>query len=486
MAGVRPTSRIPGPGRLGPVLAVAALVAAACSSGSSAPPPPAGPPAATEPAQSSAVFEQPPEPSADPAAQDETNGEAHGPADADGAAPAGSAGDEPPDDQDLAVIAPVGLSAGMEADLRALLDELAGIAVAWNPAGRSAIAVVTSDGNLYGRNENRRHASASAVKPLWAAAAIDGTGVAAVAPLAHEALVRSNNFVAGEIIDLVGIDAVNTWTREVAGLTDTHLAAWRFGADRVAQSTFDSGSRTNVTTASDLARFYARLWRGELLPLGSSVALLDWLETTPRDGTAGALPARLPRAVSAESIHKAGWLPPYCCPAEVRLIIDAGIVPLPEGDWFAVAAVSDRGEAYNLSVDWVALAACRVYVLLAGDTSHACERSGDGTPRPELWPPPPEPEETDDAEDDGDAEEPAEEPADDAEAPADDAENGGDAEDAEDADRPAPEDEPNSDGREESPPGGESVPETEEPSAGPADAETTDVSESPPGGDSNG
>lgn len=434
----RPTDRTPGPGRLGPVLAVAALIIAACSSGSSAPPPPAEPAAATEPTQSSAAAEPPPEPAADPAAQDEPNGEAGGRADASGAEPAGSAGDEPPDAQDLVETPPADLSADMEAGLRALLDELAQIARTWIPAGRVAVAVVTPDGTLYGLNEHRQHISASAVKPLWAAAAIDLAGLEAVVPLADAALVRSDNFAAGEIIDLIGIDTVNDWGRDVAGATGTHLAAWYFGGDRVAQSVLAGGTRGNLTTVADLALFYARLRRGELLDPDGVAALEGWLRATPRGSSApgavnGALLARLPESAAAEATHKTGWLPPYCCRADLRLIIDAGIVPLPGGGWFAIAAVSDRGAAYNLSVDWVALAACRVYVLLGDDTAHACGHAGDGTPRPELWPEP-DPEEVDGSE-----------------APA-----GG-----EEADPAPPE-------GEETPPGDEPGPETEEPTAEPA------------------
>ena len=176
----------------------------------------------------------------------------------------------------------------------------------------------------------------------------------------------------------------------------------------MAESVIASGTRANLTTVADLALFYARLRRGELLDPDGVAALEGWLRATARGSTApgavnGSLLARLPEEVAAAAVHKTGWLPPYCCRGDVRLVIDAGTVPLPDGGWFAIAAVSDRGAAYNLSVDWVELAACRVYVLLAGDTSHACELPGDGTPRPELWPPPPEPEEVDDAE--ADAEE---------------------------------------------------------------------------------
>ena len=76
--------------------------------------------------------------------------------------------------------------------------------------------------------------------------------------------------------------------------------------------------------------------------------------------------------------HKAGWLPPNCCANDHRLIIDAGGIALPSGDWFGIAAVADGGQDYNLSVRWVAYAACRVYVMLARDDDHSCKRARDG------------------------------------------------------------------------------------------------------------
>ena len=323
---------------------------------------------------------------------------------------------------------PAGLAPEVEARLVELLAELAGIATEWNPSGRASLAVASADGTLYGVNENRRHVSASAVKPLWAAAAIDLAGLEAVGPLAAQALVASDNFAAGEIIDLIGIDTVNTWSTAVAGLADTHLAAWHFGVDRRSQSVIDGGSRGNLTTVADLALFYARLHRNELLDPAEVAALEGWLRETPRTSVDGALLARLPAEVAGEAVHKAGWLPPYCCPVDVRLVIDAGIVPLPGGGWFSIAAVNDRGEAYNLSVRWVALAACRVYVLLAGDGSHTCGRPGDGVPRPELWPPPAEPEEEPEP---GDGTEAVEEPE-----PGDGTETDAPEDRTEDADRP--------------------------------------------------
>lgn len=299
---------------------------------------------------------------------------------------------------------PAGLDPDTEARLVSLLDELAGLARDWDPAGRASLAIVAADGTIYGFNEQRQHISASVVKPVWTAAAIDLAGLAAVEPLAPAALVHSDNFAAGAIIDLIGIDAVNAWSSDVAGMTGTHLAAWHFGTDRVARSVTEGGTRANFTTVGDLARFYAGLRRGELLDDDGTAALEEWLRGTDRGFTAagtvtGVLLARLPSDVAAAATHKAGWLPPYCCRAEVRLVIDAGVVPLPDGSWFAIAAVSDRGDYYNLSVRWVSLAACRVYTLLAGDATQDCDRSGDGVPRPDLWLPPPEPEpEADEAE----------------------------------------------------------------------------------------
>ncbi len=382
-------------GRLALVLAVTVLVAASCSGDEAAPTEPtAGATAPTAEADPSAPPEPLPATATDPEQDPPPDT-----ADDDSAATAGESADGGAADEDDADAPPppAGLDPDMADRLTVLLDELALLAGEWDPAARASLAVVTSDGTLYGFNENRQHISASAVKPIWTAAAIDRAGLAAVAPLAPAALVQSDNFAAGEIIDLIGIDAVNAWSAEAAGTTGTHLAAWYFGTDRVAQSVIDGGSRANLTTVGDLALFYAGLRRGDLLDPDGFASLEEWLRATDRGSTPagtvrGALLARLPDEVAAAAIHKAGWLPPYCCQAEVRLMLDAGVIPLPGGSWFAIAAVSDRGDFYNLSVRWVSLASCRVYALLAGDASQDCDRSGDGVPRPDLWLPPPEPE----------------------------------------------------------------------------------------------
>ena len=253
-----------------------------------------------------------------------------------------------------------------------LLYELVRIFFTWNPAGRASLAVVTSGGDLRGINEDRPHVSASSVKALWTAAAIDLAGRDAAAPLAHATLAHSDNHAAGRMIDLAGIDAVNNWTRQQAGLASTHTACWNYGRRRLARSAAADGGCANLTTVEDLAVFHARLHRGELLSPEDSASLRAWLLETPRGAMAGALLASLPTETAAAATHKAGWLPPGCCRNDHRLIIDAGTIPLPRGEWFAMAAVADRGSDYAASVRWVTYAACRIYKFLAGDRHHNC------------------------------------------------------------------------------------------------------------------
>ena len=294
--------------------------------------------------------------------------------------------------------------------LQAELDRLAALAVAWDDKAEVALAVITSEGVSVGVNADMRHSSASAAKSLWLAAALSHLDVEAVQPLVRGALVESDNKTAGEVIDLigasiaaadspvgaVGVSAINEWTEEVVELKNTRLLAWRFplvdveAAQRRAPEISENQAAENYTTTADLARFYAQLWRGELLDREETAALIGWLKTTERgttiDAVDDAMAQRLPSAVADEVGHKAGWLPPSCC--SVRLILDAGVVPLPDGGWFSIAALSMRGEHYELSLQWVALAACRIYLLLSSDEELVCERPSDGIPYPEAWPEP--------------------------------------------------------------------------------------------------
>ena len=272
-------------------------------------------------------------------------------------------------------------------------EDLAEISEEWNPDAQISIAVVLPDETLYGYLPTESRISASAVKPLWAAAALEAAGVEEVRPLANAALILSDNLAGGHMIDLAGgVDAVNDWTWNVADLSDTRLEAWRFeDPDRVASNFRPENPLGNRTTMADLALFFVRLYQGELLDADENAALQQWLLDTshslnsPRD-LDGVLLDRLPRQVAESSLHKAGWLRPNCCPAEYRQMIDSGVIVLPDGSWFALAIMSARGEFFDLTNQWVSLAACRIYAFVAKDANLVCEREDDGVHDPEIWP----------------------------------------------------------------------------------------------------
>ena len=274
-------------------------------------------------------------------------------------------------------------------------EYLAEISEEWNPDSQISIAVVLSDETLHGYEATESRISASAVKPLWAAAALEAAGVEAVRPLAYNALILSDNYAGGRMIDIAGgVDAVNAWTWNVARLSDTRLEAWRFDdPNRVAENFRPENPLGNRTTMAELALFFVRLQKGELLGPDESAALQQWLLDTshtlnsPRD-LDGVLLDRLPPQVAESSLHKAGWLRPNCCPAEYRQMIDSGVLVLPDGSWFALAVMSARGEFYDLTNQWVALAACRIYAFVAEDLELVCEREDDGVHDPEIWPEP--------------------------------------------------------------------------------------------------
>ena len=272
-------------------------------------------------------------------------------------------------------------------------DDLAKISKEWNPDAQISIALVLPDETLYGYEPTESRISASAVKPLWAAAALEVAGVEAVRPLAYDALILSDNLAGGRMIDMAGgVDAVNDWTWNVAELSDTRLEAWRFqDPNRVASNFQPENPLGNRTTMADLALFFARLYKGELLDADENAALQQWLLDTshslnsPRD-LDGVLLDRLPPQVAELSLHKAGWLRPNCCPAEYRQMIDSGVIVLPDESWFALAIMSARGEFFDLTNQWVSLAACRIYAFVAEDSDLVCEREDDGIHDPEIWP----------------------------------------------------------------------------------------------------
>ena len=104
-------------------------------------------------------------------------------------------------------------------------------------------------------------------------------------------------------------------------------------------------------------------WRALRLPCSGCGGLLRSYESA--------------RAIAQAVLHKTGWLPPGCCAIDARLIIDAGLVVLPNGEWLALALSSSKGRRYDRSVKWLGLAACRIYAVVGNDSEHNCRRQGD-------------------------------------------------------------------------------------------------------------
>ena len=261
------------------------------------------------------------------------------------------------------------------------LRQLGRAAAASDPEIKVSLAVVLPDATLVGYRSGMKVSSASAAKALWAAAAIDKAGTDAVAAAARPALVQSDNWAAGRLIDLAGgIDAVNEWLWSRAGLGGTHLWWWNHGRHRQADRLPVDRTRGNRTTAADLARFYAALGAGTLLGAGPAEALAGWLRQTPRPDGGPPPPrweaplfAHLPPAAVSGALHKAGWLPPGCCAHPWNLSIDAALIPLRNNrGHYAIAATAHGARNWTRAVNWIADAGCRIHALANPQTRSAC------------------------------------------------------------------------------------------------------------------
>ncbi|MDE0216775.1 MAG: serine hydrolase [bacterium] len=245
-------------------------------------------------------------------------------------------------------------------------------AAAGDPSMSVSLAVVLADGSLIGFNADVSVQSASAAKAYWAAVALDEVGADAAAAAAEAALVDSDNWAAGRLIDLAGgIDALNGWLWG-AGLGETHLWQWDYGRQRLAASLPAGRTRGNRTTTADLARFYAALGHGTLLGTGAAQALADWLRQTPRPADThqphpweAPLLTLLPPSAASGALHKAGWLPPGCCAHPWNLSIDAALIPLAHNNgWYAIAATAHHARNWKHALEWIADAADRVHALI--------------------------------------------------------------------------------------------------------------------------
>ncbi|HEX4932716.1 MAG TPA: serine hydrolase, partial [Gemmatimonadaceae bacterium] len=136
-------------------------------------------------------------------------------------------------------------------------------------------------------NADVLHVSASAGKPLWIAAALECTPPEELAALAEDVFRTSSNERTGDIIDFVGIDAVNDFLRRI-GLRDSALIRWRYGRERRTTRAPERMGEDNYFTARDAVRFLSRLHDGSLFEdRARTDALLHWMKLSPREGHCG-------------------------------------------------------------------------------------------------------------------------------------------------------------------------------------------------------
>ncbi|WP_257462112.1 serine hydrolase [Archangium lipolyticum] len=270
---------------------------------------------------------------------------------------------------------PVKAAPARPATLQEAVTQLAAEAALLSPGTEVAIAVRNlRTGEYAGVADEVPHVSASAAKVLWVAAALARVGTDKVAPHAGPIFRASDNEASGEVIDLIGPDAVNDWYREL-GLRHTALTRWRYGKPRQATNSPREMGGDNYFTARDVVEVLTRWDRGELLGGAETEALRQWMTLTPRTGCGGWMGALLPEPARVTLMHKAGWLPPGCCSddAVYNTLTEVGVVQVPGGDRYAVALLARRGRDYwRRQAPFVERASCVLYRTVSRDASLAC------------------------------------------------------------------------------------------------------------------
>lgn len=296
--------------------------------------------------------------------------------------------------------------ASIESRVSTELAALERRAAEWLPHATFGIAVqpLEPDGSLLGINENEAFVSASAAKPYWMVSTIAAEGIEAVEPYASAILCRSDNAAAAAVIDATGIDPVNEFLHDTAGMSNTFLLSWGFGSSPPASERWMRLGRRgfNTTTARDGAAFYGSLYSGELLDAEDTEAMLRWMTESSDCGQEFTKPLanRLPDG--AQIWHKSGWLPPGCCTAETATLNDFGIVRAPASAssaqsgiaadtttttadavtdiTYAIAIATSGGAvsyaSYLQQSNFMAYASCRIYAAITSETPE-CDRSED-------------------------------------------------------------------------------------------------------------
>ncbi len=233
--------------------------------------------------------------------------------------------------------------------------------------------LITGETGSYRASE--KHVSASAVKPMWVAAALAGTSVTAVSPYATQIFKYSDNYASGSVIDLIGIDAVNVFY-QTAGMTSSAITQWSYGKTRVATNSPRAMGSDNYVTAGDAVGFLQRIDAGTLLTAQSNDALRGWMLLSPRTGSGGWLGTLLPAAAQQSMRHKAGWLPPGCCSDDsvYNTLNEIGLIETPSGGRYAIAILARRGDDYwDAQAPFVEHASCVIYRVISGDSALDCK-----------------------------------------------------------------------------------------------------------------
>ena len=300
--------------------------------------------------------------------------------------------------------------AGIEARVSTELAALERRAAEWLPHATFGIAVQPLEpaGNLLGVNENEGFVSASAAKPFWMVSTIAAEGIAAAEPYASAILCLSDNAATAAVIDATGIDPVNEFLHNTAGMSNTFLLSWSFGSSPPASEQWMRLGRRafNTTTARDGAAFYKGLYSGELLDAEDTEAMLGWMAESSDCGQEFTKPlaSRLPD--DTRIWHKSGWLPPSCCSVETATLNDFGIVraaaagsaaqsgiaadaaadamdtttdTVPDITYAIAIATSGGAVSYTSYLqqsNFMAYASCRIYAAIVPEPSE-CDRPQD-------------------------------------------------------------------------------------------------------------
>jgi beta-lactamase class A len=255
------------------------------------------------------------------------------------------------------------------------IDQLVAELPVRSPGTDLSIAVrnlVTGESGWYRVGE--RHVSASAVKPVWVAAALAGTSVVAVTPYATQIFKYSDNYATGAVIDLVGIDAVNVFYQS-AGLTSSAITQWSYGGLRVATNSPRAMGSDNYVTAADALAFLHALDAGTLLAPAANDAFRGWMLLSPRTGFGGWLGTLLPSQARTSMRHKAGWLTPGCCSDDAlyNTVNELGIVETAGGARYAIVILARRGDDWwDAQAPFVEHASCVIYRAIANDAMLDC------------------------------------------------------------------------------------------------------------------